>query len=443
MNNKNSKEKTKLQLNKIKTGKNTKKITHKTIHKTTHKTTQKPKSTTNKELQGGFKIGEGGFGCVVSPYIPCSKRELDVSKKYISKLIQSNFREYIEEIKLLNKIKKIDPNNKYLISYEDTCKLNDTDVKNRKKLSDDILMVKYNNIGKKKINDKFTIINKEVKKEQIEDEYCKFDPRLPYFNQIQIEGGKELKYYFKLPKDDINYKLFKNNYGYVFKYLLTGLKLLHKNKVVHRDIKPTNILVKIINNKLLPCFIDFGLSTDFNEEYEIEDIGHRQGTATYIPIDIYIAYKIIKLVYKKDNVFTHLSLNRLRNEINTIYNSTYKPYYEKIKLNKSFLKFKSSIDEYTLDSSKFYVNSNDINKILIKLLLQYKKGKLLSNHKNHYDGYMYKGDIFALGITFKKYYDAFSINDNKLENLIKHMLQPNPDKRYNVNQCLKSISKIH
>ena len=53
---------------------------------------------------------------------------------------------------------------------------------------------------------------------------------------------------------------------------------------------------------------------------------------------------------------------------------------------------------------------------------------------------MYKADVFALGFTFKKFYNAFKINDNKLENLIKHMVQPNPDKRYNVNQCLKHIS---
>ena len=421
--------------NKQKTGKSTK------INSRNKKTKKKNRiiSTINKELQGGFKLGEGGFGCVVYPHIPCSKKELPKSKNYISKIIQSNFREYREEIKLLNKIKKIDSNNKYLVSYEDTCILNDNDVKNRKSI-DDILRVKYNNIGTKMSNDNFTIIDKEIKKEDIDNEYCKFDPRLQYFNQIQIEGGKELNNYFKLPKEDLNYKLLKNNCGYIFKYLLTGLKLLHKNKVVHRDIKPNNILLKIKNNKVLPRFIDFGLSTDFNEEYEIEDIGHRQGTASYIPIDIYIAYRIIKLSYKKVNVFTPVGINILKTEINKIYISKYKPYYKKNKLNKSFLKFKLTTENDLFINNDEYLNSNDIHKLLIKLLLQYKKGRLLLNHKNIYDGYMYKGDVFALGLTLKKFYDTFKINDNKLENLIKHMVQPNPDKRYNVNQCLKHIS---
>ena len=409
--------------------------------------TKKNKKTTprtkKRGLQGGFKLGEGGFGCVIVPHIPCSKKVLPKSKKYISKIIQSNLKDYREEVKLLNKIKEIDPNNKYLISFEDTCVLNDNDVKNRKS-DDDILRVKYNTIGSKISNEKFTILDKEVddklKKEDIDNEYCKFDPRLRYFNQIQIEGGKELNTYFKLPVADLNYKLLKNNCRYIFKYLLTGLKLLHKNRIVHRDIKPQNILIDIVNNKLYPRFIDFGLSTDFNEDYEIEDIGHRQGTATYIPIDIHIAYRIIKLSYKKVNVFTPMGVNKLKTEINKIYVSKYKDYYQKNKLNKSFLKFKSSTEKDTLVNTKEYVNTNDIHSLLIKLLIQYRKGKLLLNHKRHYDGYMYKADVFALGLTFKKFYDALKINDNKIENLIKHMVQPNPDKRYNVNQCLKHIS---
>ena len=422
--------------------------TYKSSSKKNNKSkTKKNKKTTprtkKRGLQGGNKLGEGGFGCVIVPHIPCSKKELPKSKIYISKIIQSNFRDYREEVKLMNKIKKIDPNNKHLISFEDTCVLNDNDVKNRK-YAGDILRVKYNTIGSKISKEKFTILDKKVnnklKKEDIDNDYCKFDPRLQYFNQIQIEGGNELNMYFKLPEVDSNYKYLKNNCGYIFKYLLTGLKLLHKNKVVHRDIKPNNILLNIKNNKGYPRFIDFGLSTDFNEDYEIEDIGHRHGTATYIPIDIFIAYKIIKLSYKNVNVFTPIGINKLKTEINKTYISKYKDYYEKNKLNKSFLKFKSSTEKDNLVNTKEYVNATDIHNLLIKLLIQYKKGRLLLNHKRHYDGYMYKGDVFALGLTFKKFYDALKINNNKIENLIKHMVQTNPDKRYNVNQCLKHIS---
>lgn len=419
---------------------NKSKIKNKSKTKKNKKTTPRTKK---RGLHGGFKLGEGGFGCVISPYIPCSKKELPPTTTYISKIIQSNFKDYREEVKLLNKIKKIDPNNKFLISFDVTCELKDTDVKNRTS-SDDILRVKYNTIANKISNNKFKILDKDVddklKKEEIEDEYCKFDPRLQYFNQIQILGGKEFNFYFKLSKEDLNYKLFKNNCRYIFKYLLTGLKLLHKNKIVHRDIKPQNILIKIVDNKLYPRFIDFGLSTDFNEEYEIIDIGHRQGTTTYIPIDIYMAYMIIKLIHKQVNVFMPIGFNILKTKINKIYVSKYKSYYSKNKLNKSFLKFKSSTEKDNLVNSKEYVNSEDIHNLLIKLLIQYKNSKLLSNHKMHYDGYMYKADVFALGLTFKQFHDSLKINDNKLENLIKHMLQANPDKRYNVNQCLKHIS---
>ena len=125
MDKRNDKENIKLKLNKKKLCKKTKnnspnKTNKKSDKKKTKKITQKTilkyskLISLNKELHGGFKIGEGGFGCVISPYIPCSK-ELPTSQIYISKIIQSNFRDYREEVKLLKKIKKIDPNNKHLI----------------------------------------------------------------------------------------------------------------------------------------------------------------------------------------------------------------------------------------------------------------------------------------------------------------------------------------
>ena len=397
------------------------------------------KSTSGKDYlqEGGVKLGEGGFGCVITPHIPCSKKILSNKKTFISKLIQvEDTKEYLEETKLYEKIKRIDPKQRFLVTFVDTCLLNQTEIRNR--AHDDILKIKFMNKSKTKSDNNFNIIDKNViVKEQDFDKYCKIDPSLQYFNQIQIYAGIELHKVFKIPKNDKQYNIIKSNYRFIFARLLTGLKLLHQNRIVHRDIKPGNILIHINNIiNITPRFIDFGLSTDLNQEYELVDIGHRQGTAIYIPVDLYIAYKIVKLKYRGVDVYSSNGQKQLLLEISKMYNTKYKPAYRKDKINKSFLRFKSEKED-TLRDNKEYLDTQDLILLLRKLLKQLVKGTLLANHKRLYDGYLYKADIFALGLTFKKFYNAYQINDNKLENLIKHMLVPNPDKRYNVNQCLK------
>lgn len=393
---------------------------------------------TKKAQFGGLKLGEGGFGCVIGPYIMCNNKKSSNKHYKVSKIIQSETEDYKEEYMLYRKIKNIDPKQKYLLSFVDSCILKENNINNR----EDVIIVNYKDKKKTSSSNDFNIIDsdKNIKDDEL-DNYCKFDPRLKYFNQIQIYGGKELSTYFKISETDTRYKTIKSNFRFIFKHLLEGLKLLHKNKVVHRDIKPQNILLDLSSIKLHilpPRYIDFGLSTDMNLTYTIEDIGHRQGTAKYIPIDIYIAYKIVKLLYKNIDVFSKYGKNILLTDVITMYNTKYKQEYKKDKLDKSFLKFKSNTGDL-VDSTK-YLNNNDIILLVNKLLKQYSKDTLLSNNSKIYDGYLYKADVFALGLTMRKMYNAFQINNNKFENLLKYMLHPNPDKRYNVNQCLKHIA---
>jgi len=74
----------------------------------------------------------------------------------------------------------------------------------------------------------------------------------------------------------------------VCKDVATGLKALHKKRIIHRDIKPQNVLIfiKEETGKLVPTgkLADFGISRILNEDEEaaLTTKGH-VGTQTYLP----------------------------------------------------------------------------------------------------------------------------------------------------------------
>jgi serine/threonine protein kinase len=43
-----------------------------------------------------------------------------------------------------------------------------------------------------------------------------------------------------------------------------GLEFVHQNNIIHLDIKPCNILIKIMNDKIILKITDFGLSRELN-----------------------------------------------------------------------------------------------------------------------------------------------------------------------------------
>jgi cell division cycle 2-like protein len=61
-------------------------------------------------------------------------------------------------------------------------------------------------------------------------------------------------------------KFSKNQIKYIMKQILRGLKILHENKIIHRDLKTSNIL---LNNRGIIKICDFGLARFINLNQKI------------------------------------------------------------------------------------------------------------------------------------------------------------------------------
>ena len=56
---------------------------------------------------------------------------------------------------------------------------------------------------------------------------------------------------------------------------------------------------------------------------------------------------------------------------------------------------------------------------------------------NNLEGFIYKIDVFALGLVFFSIYQSLDIKNDKLMDLIKNMIMFDPDERFSVIKCLK------
>jgi serine/threonine protein kinase len=76
---------------------------------------------------------------------------------------------------------------------------------------------------------------------------------------MEYAGGGELFHYIVKKK-----RLSDNDVNFFFFQIINGLEYMHKNNIVHRDMKPENLLLTDENSKILKI-IDFGLSNEFSE----------------------------------------------------------------------------------------------------------------------------------------------------------------------------------
>jgi serine/threonine protein kinase len=203
-------------------------------------------------------------------------------------------------------------------------------------------------------------------------------------------------------------KLYIKNIDKYLKYLLEGIKLMHSNNIVNRDIKAENITLLLekekikthnksihsiknkkraqtikykshIEHKIRIRFIDFSVSEYLNSDFKSDISNIRlRGTYDYIGPEIFIIHHIyIYDIKEKSDVMEE------------IYNYIYVPYKTTY----------TKINKFNLHNYE-----HSIHKLYDKIEKYFNNGTILEKYfgTNKYDGYLQKSDIYGLGINIYK-----------------------------------------
>jgi len=419
-------------------------------------------------LKGGKYLGEGSYGCVITPSLTCKKsgktfgkssrksttkqthtqthaRKLgnlnsisnsnSNSNKTVSKIVLSPDNSIKDEISISNKLKSIDPQQKYFITINEYCQIKNVPIDRS-----NIAKVKYlNNSG-----DSYQKLEKKI----LDKKYCPIDLSVKPINLIMPNGGYDL---MEIANVINHYGLYKSkktkskdkskdkeidnstrhkikttqmlfdNLKECIKNLLQGLLKMHQHRIVNRDIKEENIMANYNEEKkrIEIRFIDYGLSEILTPEYckHYSNI-ILQGTYVLIAPEIFIIYYINKY-------------------------SRYNDEYIMDKINKDISAYvKKMLRDLKIDTSEV---NNIVRKLFDEIKTLFDNRKILDKYfgvSENLNGYLQKNDVYSLGMTIYEFLDLYTnvidIKKNlRLYDLLKNMINLDPNARYNTLQCLQ------
>ena len=163
--------------------------------------------------------------------------------------------------------------------------------------------------------------------------------------------------------------------------LLKGLDILHKNKLVHGDIKENNILVKNKKAKL----IDFGGSVDITKYDLVKFLNTLITTRTYVAPELSFLFLII---YDSTNHYEYL-VNYYRYRINELIYDDSGYGYDKLRNQRNEKKSICDFFDSLVDEKKYE--------------------KFLKDFRNN----IFKTDIYSLGKTFEYLVIDYKLKINK------------------------------
>ncbi len=389
---------------------------------------------------GGDVLGEGGFGCVLSPPLKCKNPFFNVpysiDKKYISKIVEydDNDPEILNETKLGHKLNKIDPIQKYFTPIINGCPFINQPHK-------DIDYISFKPFSSDNYDDdeEYNSYDSETYKKK---EKCNIYGNEEYLNLISKNAGINIKDTLN-SREPVVLSFFRKNYIDIFKHLLKGLQILHKYNIIHRDIKSVNVMIKYKkeNDKASVTYIDFGLSEELNitQNYTLNDLYYLTGSGTfeYKSIEIIMIHDILEHMkknrFKQTSSLKHEVLHKIISE----YREISEEYAEKYYFNDEGFNFKNNkLDKHIkIDTNFKYGNKKYIYNLFAYLMTELNENRLnidLTNKNN----FLFKWDVFSLGLIFAEIIIKSNINDNLAFELVNKMVNPFYWKRYSVDECL-------
>lgn len=384
----------------------------------------------NKTQIGGKLLGEGGYGCVVSPPLKCNKPffkiPYSIDEKYVSKIFEydEDDEDVFNELKLGNKLIMIDPYQKYFSPIINGCNFI------KQKHPDIQYLISKPNYDSTSSTDK-------------KSDKCSIFNDVEYLNLISKNAGIDFDVALRSKNLDI-INFIRANYITIFKHLCSAVELLHKNSILHRDIKTLNTMIdyKKDRNKASITIIDFGLSMTMNKKFKFTDLYNLTyfGTDYYKPLEIIIINYMLKVLkknkYQEPIDFKRQVLKRVFDNYKYIAKDIEQDFY----FTQNGFKYKGNILDKNIKSSHNlkYGNKNLINHLYNYLYKDYINQKLLTNLTAIQDknNFIYKWDIFSLGLMFAEIIVKAKINDEKAFKLVNNMVNPLYFNRYTIKECL-------
>jgi serine/threonine protein kinase len=225
-------------------------------------------------------LGQGASGCVIKPPVlnEYTKQYVEYQnpgENDVAKLFRTELQEgFKAELKILVGIQKIDPEHIFTVALKGA------------NAFDSSLLTDYTVLNC--LEKDSTSVHSEI------------------YQIIMENGGKELK---QVAKSSIPYTRFIE----LFKTFILGIKKMHSNMLVHRDIKPVNVLLSDIKISL----IDFGISDIAPNIYKKDSMAYLEYIYPFYPPEFYVASLLLK--YRNDKTRFMQKLDEVMNTMQTQY----------------------------------------------------------------------------------------------------------------------------
>jgi serine/threonine protein kinase len=334
-------------------------------------------------------IGEGAYGCVFKPSLPCSDNSI-IDKGKISKFMLSS--DALKEIEEYAIIAKLDPKGQYYTGSPRRCTIKNSPEVERAIKKCKIFKKKFNNKSMKQITNESSLL-------------------------IIGDGGEDLE---KWVKNVVKSKNVIEEVSIFWKEMIRlfkGLKAFKKYQIIHHDLKPQNVVYKTQTKR--GNFIDFGLMRSIKSEAsKCKEISGCKSSShwNYPTGNIFMNRKKFDIISKQTLEEREITFVKHLKYIDTKVDI---PFVNSFSIMKSYL-FKSD-DKYR--QSLFEDN----------YLLEWKE-LLFSIKQDNYNTFLNKAfygfDVFGFGFTLmyvlgrvKQFMDPLIVK--RLDNLFFKMMTPN------------------